>query len=120
REIDALLHPLAHALEHEKRRMPLVHVPDRGRKPESIEDAHPADAEHDLLIEPYCNVSSIEAVRDPPVALAVFGHIGVEEIKRYVAGARPPNAHGQRAPRQLDGNAQLVSVTIRQQRYGQL
>ena len=94
--------------------MPLVHVPDRRRKPESAKDAHAADAEHDFLVKPDHNVATVEPVRDASVALSVLGHIGVEQIKRHVAGARLPHAHRQRAARQLDGYAQFFSVAVRQ------
>ena len=59
-----LLHELAHALELEERRVPLVQVEDRRLEAEPPQHADAADAEHELLPQPVLAVAAVEDVRD--------------------------------------------------------
>ena len=58
-----LLDELAHALELEKGRVPLVQVEDRRIEAEPAQHAHAADAEHELLAQPVLAVAAVERCR---------------------------------------------------------
>ena len=87
---------LAHELEGEKRRMPLVHVVGLdafvAQRPEHTE---PTDAEDDLLTEAVALVATVEQVRQAPLLLAVLRQVGVEEMH---GNDRPQDALDLRAP----------------------
>ena len=55
-----LLHELAHPLELEERRVPLVQVEDRRLEAEPAQHADAADAEHELLPQPVLTVAAVE------------------------------------------------------------
>ena len=92
-KVDSLLHDAANALEYEKRRMPLVDMPDRRLDPHGGKRAHSADAEHDLLLDSSRAVAAVETMRDVAVVFGVLLEIGIEEIQHHVAYTRLPDLY---------------------------
>ena len=102
-EIQALLHQVAQALQDQERRVPFVDMPDRGLEAERGERAHPADAEHDLLLDAGGAVAAVELMRDVAILRVVFLEVGVEQVQGHAAGPHLPYFRRDPAPRQLDG-----------------
>ena len=88
----ALLGELAQPLELEERRVALVHVEDRRRQAEAAQDAHAADAEHELLAQPVPAVAAVERVRDVAGPVGVALDLRVEEVERDAPDLRVPDA----------------------------
>ena len=58
---------LAQALQHQKGRVPLVQVPGAGLDAQGAQDAHAAQAQHDLLADARFLVAAVEPRREVPI-----------------------------------------------------
>ena len=92
----AVLDELAQPLELEERRVPLVHVEHRRREAEPPEDAHPADAEHELLPDPVHPVAAVENVGHIARPVGVAADLRVEEVERNAPDLRAPDTEADR------------------------
>ena len=68
----------AQQLEAREHRVALVEVIDVDLLAERVEQAHAADAEHDLLGEPVLDAAAVEPLGDPAVLVA----LGLEQVER--------------------------------------
>ena len=87
-------------------------MPDAGLDAQRSQNAHPTDAEDDLLGDALDAVDAVEAARDAPVLSAVLGNVGVEKIEAATSHGESPDAHEDITIGQLDTNAQLASVAV--------
>ncbi len=111
REAEALLlHETANLLERHERRVALVDVTDRGVPPDLLERTRPADAEHDLLLEPHLVAAPVETLGHLPVRRLVLGQVRVEQEERHAAHAREPDQQLHRAAGQRDGDGRGRAV----------
>jgi len=68
---------------YEQGRVALVHVKSLDVEAQRIENAQPADAQNDLLLQPVGLVASIEAIRDAAVGRIVLVEVRVEQENRH-------------------------------------
>ncbi len=108
--VDARGDVLAGALGEEQRGVALVEMPDRRIDPERPQRPHPADAQHQLLVEPHLAAADVEDVGDRPVGVAVLGDVGVEEQDRRPADLGAPHGDLEVAARQLHADLEWFAV----------
>ena len=82
--------------------MPLVHVEGGGLDAQRAEQAHAADAEHDLLHDARGAVAAVHAQGEVAVVLLVLGQIGVEEQDRHAPDVDAPRLELHHAHADLD------------------
>jgi hypothetical protein len=111
-EVDALAHHVADALEREEGRVPLVNVPDGRLEPHRRERPRAADAEHDFLLDARGAVPAVEPIADRTVGVAVRIEVGVEQIKRHVAGAYLPYSHRHGAAGEINLHPELGALVV--------
>ena len=71
--------------------MALVQVPDGRLDAQRTDRPHPADAQHELLVEPHLAAADVQDVGDRPVGVAVLGDVGVEQEDRRPADLGDPD-----------------------------
>ena len=81
------LHEVAHALQAGEDGVPLVEMAHLGLGPKSPQRPGAADAEHQLLGQPFLGPSAVEFVGDPLGGRVVLGH---ERCRAGRAGSGPP------------------------------
>ncbi len=118
--VQALLHVLAHALEHQERRVALVDVPHGGTQAHRAQRPHPAHAEHDLLLDARGAIAPIEPVRGGAILGQVALQVGVEEVERHAAHLRLPHAAMHVVLAELDAHLERRAVRARDRQDGQV
>ncbi len=108
--VHALLHVLAHALEHEEGRVPLVDVPHGGSESQRAQRPHAAHAEHDLLLDARRAIAPVEPVGGGAVLGRVGLQVGVEQVQRHAAHLRLPHAAMHVVLAELDAHLERRAV----------
>ena len=111
-ERQAARRELAQPLDHGESRVPLVHVPDGGLQVQCPQRAHPADAEHGLLVHPKIAADAVEHVRDLAVVTRVLVDVGVEQQHEHAAHRGLPHADRDRAVRDWAAHANLFACAV--------
>ena len=100
----------AAAFQHLKGGVALVDVPHGRVQVQGTQCAHPADAQHDLLLDAGGDVAAVELVGDGPVRLLVLRQVGVEQVQGDVAGLGLPYLQHHPAAGQVDEHMQFLTV----------
>ena len=114
-----ILHQHSHALEGQKRGMPLVHVEHRRLQAQSLEGAHASDAQDDLLADARIGVAAIERIGDVPIlGQQILRDIGVEQVKLHSPDFQLPHLNHYVAGGQLDGYLEFLVIRGARRRDG--
>src|SRR5271165_7361366 len=71
--------------------MPFVHVINGGMKPQRLQGAISADAEHDLLQDAHLPIAAIKLIGDMAmVRMRVERNVGIQQVERNASDVRPP------------------------------
>ena len=81
----------AHQFQHQESGVAFVHVPDFRGETQCPQNAHAANAQHQLLPNPHFIVTRVKPSGEFAVPRVVFGHIGVHQKEVDTADAHLPH-----------------------------
>ncbi len=82
--------------QRQQRRVALVHVVHIHSLPQRLGHAHPAHAQHNLLLQPVVAVAAIQVIGQAAIPARVFLQVRVQQVDRHHV---PEAAHQLIAPR---------------------
>src|SRR5208337_799918 len=86
-----LVHQTCDVFQRQKGRMPFVHVINGGMKPQRLQGAISADAEHDLLPDAHLPIAAIKLVGDMAIVrMRVERNVGIQQVERNPPDVHPP------------------------------
>ena len=97
-------------LEHQKRRMAFVHVPDRRSDTHLTQGAHATNAKHQFLGDAQFVVATVQTGRQITIGGAVGVNVGIQQIERHAPYLEVIDFGVNRTPRQLDIDDYFVAV----------
>ena len=95
--------------------MPFVDVHRRGIDAQCFQDAHSADAEHDLLPQALLGIVGVEPMSDRTVPRLIGFHFGIEQIDWNAANVSAPYQHMNGRFEEWDLNSKRFIVFIEHQ-----
>ena len=106
-------HQQANLFQRQEGRVAFVHVEHRGSQAHSLQGAHAADSQHDLLADARVDIAAVQRIGDIAILRQnILGNVGVQQVQRDAAHAQLPHLDEDVAGGQLDRDLQILAFGI--------
>ena len=104
---------MPHLLQHQERRVPLVHMEHGGLQTDRLERPHAADPEHDLLADARIDVAAVKRIGDVAILRQyVLRNVGIQQVERDPSYIQFPHLDIHVAGGQLHRDFQVVALRV--------
>ena len=124
--IQALVHAFADTLQAQEASVSLIQVGNARTCQatgiaESVDGAHAADTQHQLLLDAVFRVAAVQTVGHIPQVNGVFFNVGIQKQQRHAANlSHPQRNHNVTVVREGNGDGDLLAVFIQDWRHGKI